>query len=91
MSETKVEGPVGEIVGGAVVTEAKVEPVVPSASGETVRIVTTALGTLGPGGIIKVGTEAEINVAAFSAAWMKPADAASKKALIAAGKIKAQQ
>jgi hypothetical protein len=83
------DGPVGEVAGGAVVKEAKVEPVVPEAKGDVVQIVTTAPGTLGPGGIVKVDTAAEISIEAFSAKWMKPANAASKKALIAAGKLKA--
>lgn len=82
-------GPVGEVSGGAIVTEGKVEPIVPEAKGDAIQIVTTAPGTLGPGGIVKPDTHAEISIDAYSANWMKPANAASKKALLKAGKIKA--
>lgn len=88
-TEADTEAPVGEVSGGAVVTEATVESVIPVAKGDVIQIVTTAPGTLGPGGIVKPGTPAEIAIEAFSENWMRPANAASKKALMKAGKIKA--
>lgn len=72
---------------GAVASEVAVEPVVPEVTTPpeaTITIVTTAKGTLGAGGIVPVGTVAEIAVTAFSANWMKPKTQADKKKIDAA-------
>ena len=54
----------------------------------TVNIVTTAKGVLNHyEGIAAVGTEAEIAIARFSSAWMRPAGAADKRKLVKAGKL----
>lgn len=64
-----------EMQGGAKVVEVTIEPAVPerAESEATVNVVTTAPGTMGPGGIVAVGTKATIEIGAYSSNWMKPA------------------
>lgn len=45
-----------------------------------IRIVTTAVGA-GPRGLIPIGTKMTVDLAAFSAKWMRPEDEAAVKAL----------
>lgn len=66
-----------ELKGGAQVTEVEILPLVPEVpeTEATVNVVTTALGTLGPEGLVEVGTKATIPISAYSANWMRPASA----------------
>jgi len=63
-----------KIEGGAAVSEVELVPLAPEVAETelTVNIVTTAAGTLGPEGIVKIGTEATVLLTAFSSAWMRP-------------------
>jgi len=60
--------------GGAAVTEVQLVPLAPDVpeSELTVNVVTTAPGTLGPEGIVKVGTPVTVLLTAYSENWMKP-------------------
>lgn len=60
--------------GGAAVSYVDIEPVAPEIpeSEVTVNVVTTAPGTLGPQGIVPVGTKATIPLTLYSVNWMKP-------------------
>lgn len=51
---------------------------------KTVPVVATSRGALPVSGIVEVGTQFEIEPAAFSAAWMRPANPAAAKAIKAA-------
>lgn len=54
---------------------------------EVVEIITTAPGTLGPAGIVPVGTRAKLPIDSFSYNWMMPANTKSARILNAlAGK-----
>jgi hypothetical protein len=69
---------------GAKVETVEITPNVPDVSGadDTMEIVTTAPGTFGVGGIVKVGERFTIAVSAYSKNWMRPAtkaDAAKVK------------
>lgn len=63
---------------GTVEKKVEVQPVAPSSTQvgkDEIKIVTTAPGTFGPGGIAKVGTKAVVPFSKFSEQWMKPATA----------------
>lgn len=79
--------------GGAAVTEVQLVPLAPEVpEGElTVNVVTTAPGTLGPEGIVKVGTDATVLVTAFSAAWMRPKTKADAMKIAALNKANAER
>lgn len=63
-----------DILGGAQVEEVEeVRMAPPESPANTLEIVTTALGTFGPLGIVPVGWRGYINPAAFSSNWMRPA------------------
>lgn len=63
-----------DVTGGAKLEEVKVEENKPEIKTDaTVRIITTAVGTFGKNGLVPVGTRAEIDIAAYSDVWMKPA------------------
>lgn len=81
------------IEGGAAVSQVEVVPLVPEVaeSDLTVNIVTTAPGTLGPEGIVKVGTEATVLLTAFSATWMKPKTKADAAKIAALNKANAER
>lgn len=59
----------------------------PDLSENEVNVVTTALGTLGSGGIAAIGTKATITVQAFSKEWMRPATMGDRNKLVKAGKL----
>lgn len=65
-----------EVVGGAKVEAVEQKSPVPEVEGDTVQVITTAPGTLGPGGIVPIGTKASVKVRHFSKNWMRPATAA---------------
>lgn len=68
--------------GGAIVQEVTIEKFDPKVDEEfSMEIVTTNRGTLGLGGIEKIGTKATINCSAFSASWMQPRTKADVEAL----------
>lgn len=46
-----------------------------------IKVITTEKGA-NAGGVVKVGTAMEVPLAAFSAAWMKPANATEAKKLV---------
>lgn len=61
------------VIGGAQQNTVTVEPIAPPVTGDDVIMVrTTAPGTLGPGGIVPVGTKCKIALSAYSANWMAP-------------------
>lgn len=60
------------VIGGAQIERVEVQPVAPAVDGDdTIKIITTAPGTLGPGGIVPAGTKVRIKESAFSKEWMK--------------------
>ena len=86
--ETQAAAPAGAVApteatppapAGTVVETVEVSEPQPAKSDTMANIVTTRVGTFDAGGIIPVGKKATIDVKAFSAKWMKPADAASAK------------
>lgn len=74
-----------EVQGGAKVEERVVKPIAPEveAADDVIGIVSTALGTFGPGGIAPVGTKARVKLDAYSSAWMQPATKADAEKLAA--------
>ncbi|MGL6210517.1 MAG: hypothetical protein ACRC14_11885 [Paracoccaceae bacterium] len=78
-----------DVTGGVTQSEVEVEPIVPEVADapDTVKVVTTAKGTLGIGGIVPIGTEATIAIQAFSATWMRPKTIGDRNKLVAAGKL----
>ena len=79
-----------QIEGGAAVSEVEQQPIAPEIpeSEATVNIVTTDKGTLGPGGIVPIGTKATIPLTAFSVNWMKPATISDRNKIEAMLKAK---
>lgn len=84
-----MEDPTKAVSGGAQETEVTIVPLAPEVeeSEATVNVVTSAPGTLGPEGIVAVGTKATVALSAYSKNWMRPAtkadDAKIKKFLAA--------
>ena len=78
--------PPGVVEAAAVVHE----PLIPPAPEASVTVITTAKGTLGPGGIVPIGTECEVAISAFSKAWMKPKTKADADKIAAAHAAKTE-
>jgi hypothetical protein len=66
------------VSGGAVETQVTVAPLVPDVEGEdTLDVIVLQPGTLGPEGIIPVGTKMTVRLSQFSKVWMRPGNAKS--------------
>lgn len=74
-----------EVTGGAQMMTAQTSLTVPpDDGGEKILVITTAVGSFGPLGLVQPGWKGEISLTLFSERWMKPGNALAAKAIKAA-------